>query len=176
MCKDTIRTEITSWCKCLAICGKAKLIFYIFCLLPLFKKRSCATGYSVFRADRTLSRWGPGTPGNHNDGRDDLTLINSDLSFLAAPFSNLTFSDPASDYLCVRINFQKRYPLLFFNIYPPPIRNTQLNSQPHTFSPKSSPELLKYNFNLSGFQHLSPRLGHPHLSIQLFSTGFYPPS
>jgi len=58
-------------------------------------------GYSVFRADRPLTRRGPATVGNQNGG-GVLTLINLDLSFQMVPLS-----DPASEYLCVKINFQK---------------------------------------------------------------------
>jgi len=67
-------------------------------------------GYSVFRADRTLTRWGPTTAGNQN-GEEVLTLINSDLSFQMVLLPILTLSDPVSDYLCIKINFQKRSPL-----------------------------------------------------------------
>jgi len=91
--------------------------------------------YSVFRADRTLTRRGPATAGNQNCG-GVLTLINSDLFFQMVPVPTLTLSDPASDYLCVKINFQKQPPLFFLNVYSPPIRNTQLSSRPRTFSPK----------------------------------------
>jgi len=84
-------------------------------------------GYSVFLADRTLTRRSPATSGNQNGG-GILTLINSDLSFQMVPLSILTLSDPASDHLCVKINFQKQSLLLFVNVYSIPIRNTQLDS------------------------------------------------
>jgi len=46
---------------------------------------------------------------------------------------------PASDYLCVKINFQKSPPLRFLNVHSLPIRNTQLDSRPRTFSPELLP-------------------------------------
>jgi len=90
----------------------------------------------VFRADRTLTHRGPATAGNQN-GEGVLTLINSDLSFQMVPLP--TLYDPASDYLYIKINFQKRSPLLFFNVYYPPIRNTQLDLAPFLLN---SPDTL----------------------------------
>jgi len=68
------------------------------------------------------------------------------------PLPTLTLSDPASDYLCVKIHFQKRSPLLFFNVYSPPIKNTQLDSRPRIFSlellPNSSDTFILSDFNV----------------------------
>jgi len=47
-------------------------------------------GYSVFRADHTLTRRGTATAGNQNGG-GVLTLINSNLSFQMVPLPTLTF-------------------------------------------------------------------------------------
>jgi len=83
-------------------------------------------GYSVFRADRTLTRRGPATARNQN-GAGVFTRISSDLSFQMVHL--LTLSDPASDYLCV--NFQKRYPLLLmFTPHPSETLNSTLDLAP----------------------------------------------
>jgi len=65
-----------------------------------------APGYSVFRVDRTITYRAPTTAGNQNSG-GVLALINSDLSFQMISLSTLSLSNPVSEYLCVKINFQK---------------------------------------------------------------------
>jgi len=84
-------------------------------------------GYSVFRTNRTLTRRDPAIPGDQNGG-GVLTLINSDFSFqmVPSPVPTLTLSDLASDYLCVKINFQKHS--LFYSSMSTPLLSETLNS------------------------------------------------
>jgi len=124
---------------CAELCSFLSSNHYNLVLLQetnLFSSRNFkVTGYSVYRADCALIHRCAANTGNRNDG-GVLTLINSDLFLQMVPLPTLTLSAPASDYLYVKINFQKHFALLFLNVYSPPIRNTQINSRSHTFFPE----------------------------------------
>jgi len=105
-----------------------------------------------------------------------LTLINSDLFFQMVPLPTLTLSVPASDYRCVKINFQKQSHLPFLNVYSPPTRNTQLESRYRTFSPEllpnSSDKFILGYFNAhhpTWDTHISPESAGNSLQLDILN-------
>jgi len=81
-------------------------------------------GYSVFRADCTLTHRSPTTTGNQNsDGGGVLTLINSDLSFQIVPFPTLSDSTWPQTISVSKslspLNFPKTFILHNFNAHHP---------------------------------------------------------
>jgi len=103
--------------------------------LSRIRWKNSATAGKEFSHCWKPKRWGS----SHSDQLE--TFLSS------GPLPNLTFSDPVSEYLCVRITFQKLFFLLFLNIYSLSKRNTQLDSWPRTFSSDLLPNLPRHFYS-----------------------------
>ena len=97
-------------------------------------------GYSTLRTDRTFGRQGPVSSGGHNTGGGVLTLIHSDLAFSLVSVCSLSFQDPYSNYICVKVLFSNHSPLQFLNLLSPPITSIPSDSRTRTFSPDIPPK------------------------------------
>ena len=63
----------------------------------------------------------------------------STLTFSPVSVSSLSFQNPYSEYICVKVLFSNHSPLQFLYLYSPPIRSTPSYSCTRTFSPDILP-------------------------------------